>query len=70
MNSSWFKQVWRLALTAITVLIFFFMAIPALYRLTKTVHYQDVRTLSRIFYLPSFIAAIVVAFGYLVSHYL
>ncbi|QRO12538.1 UPF0104 family protein [Moraxella osloensis] len=66
MNSSWFKQVWRLALTAITVLIFF-MAIRALYRLTKTVHYQDV--LDAIAHIPTFhliIAAIVVAFGYLV----
>lgn len=43
------------------------MAIRALYRLTKTVHYQDV--LDAIAHIPTFhliIAAIVVAFGYLV----
>lgn len=66
MNSTWFKHLWRFALSAIAVLIFI-MAIRALYRLTKTVHYQDV--VEAITHIPTthlIIAALVVAFGYLI----
>ena len=66
MKTTWVKHLWRFALSAIAIFIFA-LAMRALYRLTKTVHYQDVLdAISRIPTTHLIIATLVVAFGYLI----
>lgn len=66
MKTTWVKHLWRFALSAIAIFIFA-LAMHALYRLTKTVHYQDVLdAISRIPTTHLIIATLVVAFGYLI----
>ncbi|MFW2177874.1 MULTISPECIES: lysylphosphatidylglycerol synthase domain-containing protein [unclassified Moraxella] len=65
MKVSWFKHVWHFVLAGVAIFIFV-LAMKALYRLTKTVHVEDV--ISAIASIPPlhvFLALVVVAFGYL-----